>query len=322
MELRQLRYFVAVAEELHFGRAARRIHISGPALSQQIIALERELGAELFVRDRRGAQLTEAGRSLLADARGILSLAEDAKRRLQRAAALSAPVRLGYVSWLPDDINSLVGPAVPLRLDEWVLPSHTQADRVAEGTLDVALARVSADDVNQLELAAHLLRVEPLHAVLPALTSPEPIAAQRLKVLVDADESAWSSWNRFAEQFAAHTGARIVRIDDGGITGDAFYAHVRRIGAAVLASPKRHTAVIPPSLAQRLVAEPVPLWTWSLLHRHDDDRAGVREVVKSLLAAARNHGWLAPPTAQWWTPADDPHRSALQSALGTATEHC
>jgi DNA-binding transcriptional LysR family regulator len=71
MELRQLRYFVAVAEERHFGPAAKRIHISGPALSQQINGLERERGAELWVRDRRSVQLTEAGCSLLDDARGI-----------------------------------------------------------------------------------------------------------------------------------------------------------------------------------------------------------------------------------------------------------
>src|SRR5262249_23458017 len=104
MELRQLRYFVAVAEELHFGRAAQRLHISGPALAQQIIALERELRTDLFVRDRRSVRLSEAGRSLLVDARRILALADDAKARLLRAGAQSAPVRLGYVSWLPDDL--------------------------------------------------------------------------------------------------------------------------------------------------------------------------------------------------------------------------
>ncbi|WP_304528349.1 LysR family transcriptional regulator [Mycobacterium sp. ACS1612] len=109
MELRQLRYFVAVAEELHYGRAAERLHISGPALSQQIIALERELSAELFVRDRRSVALTEAGRSLLDDARRMLALAEDARQRLHRTAAETTPLRIGYVSWLPDDIAALLG---------------------------------------------------------------------------------------------------------------------------------------------------------------------------------------------------------------------
>jgi DNA-binding transcriptional LysR family regulator len=316
MELRQLRYFVAVAEELHFGRAARRVHISGPALSQQIIALERELGSDLFVRDRRSVRLSEAGRSLLPDARRILALADDAKRRVVLAAARSTPVRLGYVSWLPDDINTLVGSAVALRIDEWVLPSHAQADRVAEGTLDVALTWVTAEHARERGLETHLLRAEPLHAVVPGLASAEPIAAERLTVLVDADESAWSSWNRFAEEFAAATGARVVRIDDGGIAGDAFFVHVRRIGSAVLASPKRHTAVSPPSLGRRPVADPVPVWTWSLVHRQDDDRVSVRSVVDSLLDAAHHHDWLTPPAQRWWIPDDDPHRGALESAAG------
>ena len=316
MELRQLRYFVAVAEELHFGRAAQRVHISGPALSQQIIALERELGSDLFVRDRRSVRLSEAGRSLLPDARRILALADDAKRRVRVAAVRSTPVRLGYVSWLPDDINAVVGSAVALRVDEWVLPSHAQADRVAEGTLDIALTWVTARQASERGLTAHLLRAEPLHAVVPGVSSAEPAAAERVTLLIDADESAWSSWNRFAEEFAADTGARIVSIEDGGIAGDAFYVHVRRLGAAVLASPKRHTAVTPPSLGQRPVANPVPLWTWSLVHRQDDDRVSVRSVVDSLLTVARNHDWLLPPAQRWWVPSDDPHRSALGSAAG------
>ena len=140
MELRQLRYFVAVAEELHYGRAAERLHISGPALSQQIIALERELGAELFVRDRRSVQLTEAGRSLLEDARRMLALAEEARQRLRLKAAQTTPLRMGYVSWLPEDITALLAPTAAVRVDEWVLPSHAQTDRVAEGSLDLALA--------------------------------------------------------------------------------------------------------------------------------------------------------------------------------------
>ncbi len=311
MELRQLRYFVAVAEELHFGRAAKRIHISGPALSQQIIALERELGADLFARDRRSVRLSEAGRTLLPDARRILALAEDAKHRLQRAAAESSPVRLGYVSWLPDDVTSVVRPAMSLRLDEWVLPSHVQVDRVAEGSLDVALTWVTGQQARERGLTTELLRAEPLHAVLPGVNSAEPVAAKEIRVLLDADESAWSSWNRFAGEFAADNGARIVRIDDGGVTGDAFYAHVRRIGAPVLASPKRHSAVTPPRLGQRPVADPVPLWTWSLVCREDDDRVGLRHVVESLLEMAHNRDWRTPPANRWWIPSDDPNLSVL-----------
>jgi DNA-binding transcriptional LysR family regulator len=310
MELRQLRYFIAVADELHFGRAADRLHISGPALSQQIMALERDVSAELLVRDRRGVQLTAAGRSLLQDARRIVGLADDARKRLRQAAAISAPLRLGYVSWLPEDLPALVGPAVALRVDEWVLPSHAQADRVAEGTLDLAVAWATATDVEQRGLTAGFLWAEPLYAVLPGAGSTDPVAASSVTVLVDADESAWSSWNRFAGEFAVDTGARIAKIDDGGIAGEAFYAQVRRIGSPVLASPKRHTAVSPPSLAQRPI-DPTPLWTWSLLRRADDERPAVRHVVETFLTAAQNRRWTDAPKRPWWVPSDDCHRVAL-----------
>jgi DNA-binding transcriptional LysR family regulator len=312
MELRQLRYFVAVAEELHFGRAAERLHISGPALSQQIIALERELGVRLLARDRRAVELTEAGRSLLADARQLLGLADDAVRRVRAGGAAARPLRLGYVSWVPDNLDALVAPT-SLRVDDWVLPSHAQADRVSEGSLDLALAWVTAKGAAERGLTAHLLYAEPLHAMVPGASSATPVPAARLTVLVDSDESAWSSWNRFVEEFAATAGARILEIADGGVTGEAFHAHVTRIGAPVLASPKRHTAGTPPNLGRRPVADPAPLWTWSLLHRADDDRPDVRRIVEALVGFCRGRNWTMAPAASWWVPADDPHFAALSS---------
>ncbi|MGY4648003.1 LysR family transcriptional regulator [Mycobacterium sp. URHB0021] len=312
MELRQLRYFVAVAEELHYGRAAKRVHISGPALSQQIITLERELGAELFIRDRRSVALTGAGRSLLEDARRILALADDARRRLRHAAAEKTPLRLGYVSWLPEDIAALLAPAASVRIDEWVLPSHAQADRVADGGLDLALTWVDTSDTETREITAHLVRAEPLNAVAPG-AGAQPVPATDVAVLVDSDQATWSSWNRYAGEFAEATRARVVNIEDGGVTGDAFYAHVRRLRAPVLASPKRHTSVTPPRLRHRAAADPVPLWTWSLVHRRDDDRPAVAHAVESLVAFADSRGWRRPPAERWWAPADDPHRGTLNA---------
>ncbi|MEH3139975.1 MAG: hypothetical protein PGN37_07270 [Mycobacterium kyogaense] len=134
--------------------------------------------------------------------------------------------------------------------------------------------------------------------------------ARQLTVLTDAGESAWSSWNRFVTEFATRVGARITEIDDGGITGAAFHAHVGQARSAVLASPKRHTVATPPTLGVRPVA-PIPLWTWSLLSRRDDDRPAVIHVRTALRGHADAQQWTAAPDDPWWAPADDPHLGAL-----------
>lgn len=97
MELRQLRYFVAVAEELHFRRAAERLGIAQPALSQQIQQLEQEIEALLLHRLTRGVELADAGRVFLADARAILEQVEQAKARAQRVArGDQGMIRIGF----------------------------------------------------------------------------------------------------------------------------------------------------------------------------------------------------------------------------------
>lgn len=102
MELRHLRYFVAVAEELHFTRAAERLHIGQPPLSQQIQALEEELGVQLFTRSKRRVALTEAGQRFLASARQILADTELAAEQARRAARGEVgELRIGFTSSLP-----------------------------------------------------------------------------------------------------------------------------------------------------------------------------------------------------------------------------
>ena len=304
MELRQLRYFVAVAEELNFGRAAERLHIAGPSLSQQIKALERDLGVRLFDRDRRSVALTATGEALVADAKAVL---EQADRLRRHAAGLSGgePVRLGYVNWRPLDLAERVAGIADLRLDAWVLPSHAQAARVAERSIDLAICWVQAEDLAAYELEASLIGADQLYAVSTG-TQTSAVAAKDTVVLVDADTDSWSSWNLYASQFAKDTGARVERIDDGGITGPAFFEQVRRLRRPVLNSPKGQQAALPPDLVRRPIHDPAPYWTWSLVARRDETRAAIRAVVKALTDGVGPLGLEAEGT---WLPHTDPHHT-------------
>src|SRR3954452_20585446 len=96
LDLRKLRYFAAVADHLHFGRAADELHIAQPVLSRQIRALEQDLGASLFTRDRHGVTLTDAGRQLLADATPLLASAHAVRRRVTAAARGSRRLMVGF----------------------------------------------------------------------------------------------------------------------------------------------------------------------------------------------------------------------------------
>jgi DNA-binding transcriptional LysR family regulator len=305
MELRQLTYFVAVAEELHFGRAAERLHLAGPSLSQQISNLERELGTQLLVRDRRHVALTPAGSQFLTDAREVLASATRAFDRARKGGE-ELPLRLGYVSWLPREAAEIPDPRV--RVDEWVLPSHTQAARVAEGSLDLAIAWVAKDDIKRYKLVADLLWYERLEAVMPRAhpaTRDESVFAAEITVLTDCDEASWSSWNRYATAFAKASQASVSDIVDGGITGPAFFDHVARLGRPVLESPKRHAAPMPPTLTRRPVQSPVPLWTWVLLHRAEDTRPMVARAIRTLIDHASAVGWRTPPAETHWPPATE-----------------
>ncbi|MFF0338299.1 LysR family transcriptional regulator [Kribbella sp. NPDC004875] len=303
MELRQLRYFVAVAEELNFGRAAARLHIAGPSLSQQIKSLERDLGVRLFERDRRTVTLTAYGETLLPQTRALLEQA-DALRRTARGFAASEPVRLGYVSWRPPDLAERVSGVAQLLVDAWVMPSHTQAGRVADGSIDLAICWVRATDLAEQELTGQLLGVDRLFAVG---RDESPVRAADAGVLVDADTAAWASWNIYAVEFARATGASVVRIDDHGITGPAFYDHVRRLGRPVISSPKRDATPLPRGLVRRPVVDPVPVWTWALVSRRSETRPAVLAAVEALTQDVA----IDFDPAVGWLPSDDPFRSRL-----------
>ncbi len=302
VELRQLRYFVAVAEELNFGSAARRLLIAGPSLSQQIKALERDLGVRLFDRDRRSVSLTPAGFALLSDARALLERADDLRHRARRLAG-SEPVRLGYVNWLPPDLIARTAAVAQVHVDAWVAPSHTQAARVAEGGLDLAICWLRTDDLERRGLHAQLIGADRLYAVATGHDTTA-VPARETGILLDDDTTSWSSWNAYAEELADQTGARAVRISDGGITGPAFFDHVRRCRRPVVNSPKGQATPLPPDLVRRPVIAPEIYWTWSLVWRRGEVRTSVLAVVEAL--RTDGHFGIHGPDA--WLPEDDPHR--------------
>jgi DNA-binding transcriptional LysR family regulator len=304
MELRQLRYFVAVAEELNFGRAALRLRIAGPSLSQQIKALERDLGVRLFDRDRRSVTLTASGQALLPRTRALLDQADDL-RRSAVGLATTEPVRLGVVNWRPADLATQASGVAQLHVDAWVLPSHVQAGRVADGSIDLAICWVQREDLATHDLDARLIGADRLYA-LSTGTDTSPVQAKDTRVLVDADAATWASWNRYAEEFAKDTAAGMVQIDDGGITGPAFFDHVRRLRHPVINSPKGQTAPVPPDLVSRPVVDPAPYWTWALVSRRGETRPAVRATVEVL---TRGIGPLAPDLDGGWLPACDPFRA-------------
>jgi DNA-binding transcriptional LysR family regulator len=184
LEVRQLRYFVAVAEELHFGRAAGRLGMAQPPLSRAIRDLERQLGVTLLERTTRQVRLTAAGEVLLRDARTALAAVNAAARRAREAGRTSPRLRIA----LKADVDGGLLPQIldAYRADAAALPPELVLGRFGEqpqvlrdGLADVGLLLAPFDD--------HGLDSEPLLAepVLVALAAADPLAARTRLCLAD-----------------------------------------------------------------------------------------------------------------------------------------
>ena len=188
IELRPLRQFVALAEELHFGRAAARLHMTQPPLTQALQALEARLGAPLFIRSQRSVVLSPAGMALLPEVRRLLQLADALPQQAQAAAAgLAGRVRLGFVS------SIAYGP-----LPGWLRGFRAAQPQVVvqlrEATLDVQLDAFAADEIDAgfvlhapgaapAGLAAHLALAEAMVMALPdshAHAAPRSLSFSRI----------------------------------------------------------------------------------------------------------------------------------------------
>ncbi|MGW5223562.1 LysR substrate-binding domain-containing protein [Nocardia niigatensis] len=179
MELRHLASFVVVAEELHFGRAARRLHIVQPAVSQRIKALENEFGLRLFDRTASGVGLTEAGQQLLHQARAVLSSADEFAAlagELAQRVGTQAQLRIGTAEGMTTRLEHILAllhdqaPTTQVLLES--LPASERLAKVADGRLDAAFVRMVRPVSG--------LRVIPLWSdrLVAALPAQHPLAGE------------------------------------------------------------------------------------------------------------------------------------------------
>jgi len=299
MELRHLRYFVAVAEDLHFRRAAERLHIAQPSVSGQIRKLEQELGVQLFERDHRRVVLTPAGHAMLEEARRTLRQAEVAYRAAREAdAGRAAALRL-RVGYLPDALPI----AVPHALRRLAgTPSSVDAeleagraadllDAVGSGWLDAAVVclPVATGGLRATRLAT-LGAVAALPAGDPRATLETidlaRIAPQRLCVLPRAANPAFYD-GVVATCRVAQQAPRIVEFPDGDVA-HALTAVAAGAGMALLpdAVEGRYSA---PGVRLRPVVDPGLSTEVAVVTRRDPGPAAamlVRALQQSLCAVA------------------------------------
>lgn len=288
-DLRQLRYFVAVAEEGHVGRAAQRLGIAQPPLSQQMQRLEARLGVALFDRSRRRVALTDAGRVLLGEARALLAQADRVQELARQAAAGDAgTLRLGFVASaayavLPPLVRLFRERHPHVLLDVAELSTGEQLEAVRAGTLDAGIVRAPATgaDLQSLPLVD-----EPLRAALPDVHPLAGREAVPLSALAGEPFVLFARENNppfyddvLAACRAAGFSPRVVQVAHSMPTIASLVAGGLGVALVPAAMDRLHL----PGVAYRPLTGSAPRRALALMWRRDP----VGPVVANLVAAAR-----------------------------------
>ncbi len=296
MELRHLRHFLAVAEELHFGRAAQRLHLSQPPLSLSIQQLEAFIGARLFERNSKAVRLTNAGKALLPKARALLDQTQEAVRVTRDAEqGLSGRLRIGFVGstlyrGLPAFLQRFERehPGLGLHLRE--LNSNEQLAELMHGQLDAGFVHTARLPP---ETAHRLYASEPLVACLPA--SHALARRRRIDLKLIQNEP----FVLFARQASTDYYERILAMcTDAGFYPDVVHEARYWVSVASMVAHGLGVALVPavlrevgmPGLAYVPVAgEPVHSMTYCIWKsRHDD--IGLRTFVEAVDRDACSRG--------------------------------
>jgi DNA-binding transcriptional LysR family regulator len=305
LDLRLVRYVLGLAEELHFGRAAARLHITQQTLSAQVSKLESQLGVVLFIRDHRHVELTAAGALFAERGRRLLT---DAGDMLTEVTAAVPIVRLDMVTeGLP---LSALAAELRSRLPTTAL-EFTQAQglsaaipQLLAAELDAAFGWVGGLREPLSPILGHRVVMRaPLGLVLPRdhplagldkVTSAE-LAAHPILVHTAREAIEWERWN---EMFVAEFGLRVA---------ERLHGHGRAsVNAAVLAYG--HPAIgplnvtVPKGLVVRPLVAPVPLYEWSMVWRLGNSVPSVVQVLKLITQISAASAWAAPPAGGYWMP--------------------
>lgn len=299
LELRQLRYFVTLAEELHFGRAATREHIAPSALTAQLQRLERALGVLLVDRSPRRIALTAAGARFLIEARQILAHVDRAAMVAQGAAQSPPALRIGVLDEGYDAVRPVLR-AVQDRHPELEIHQVSagvpeQCQMLADGRLDVGVGRVSGAST---AIASELFRLDPLGVLVRtdhpfAGRSGVPVCGLRDQTLLLADTDRAPEFNEFV--------AEVCRT--AGFFPAMFHGSVQNLRAAVdLVVEGRCVLCLPASAAPwsaevvwRPLEPSVPRYPWSVLWRAQDPSPYAVSLVSTARRLCVENGWRSGP---------------------------
>jgi len=296
MELRQLRYFVTLAEELHFGRAAEREHIVQSALSQQVQRLERELGVRLLERSTHHVALTAAGVVFLVEARQILAHADRAADAARNTAGTSAPLRVGIIDSSYDSMPQILHevqaryPGLVIHQVEASVPEQYQ--QLTDGRLDVGVGRAA---LAPPQVASLLFRQDPLGVLVPAghpfaELDGVPAAALAMEPLLLAEEAMAPEFNQFTVEMCRAAGFTPT-VYQGTVESIRAAADLVAAGRCLYCVPSSCIAALPGTTWRPLI-EPSSSYPWSVLWRAADNSGHVRAVVTCAQAMSKRLNWL------------------------------
>jgi DNA-binding transcriptional LysR family regulator len=309
---RLLRAFLAVAEELHFTRAAARLYVAQQALSRDIRRLERELGAELFVRTTRQVTLTADGARLLPHARRVTEAQDALIAEFARTEPGGPPLLVDVNS--PGLVHERVLARARALAPELELMARYEsgltgaAAEILAGRIDVSFGRFAGlDPAVRARLDQQPLRYEPMAIVLPA---DHPLAALDAVPLAElAGESVYAGagnprtpeWTDLARQLFAGRGIEVAAPAPLAVGQEEFRRIMTKYRNPVLTGVD--FPAMPGSVLRPLV-DPVPLSPVSLVWRKGREHPGIGALRRAAGALAAEEGWLMRP-AGGWIPAED-----------------